>query len=68
MPSAIGIDLGTTRSAVAVYMNEEVIVIPQEDGKFMPSVVSFSEKEVLVGNLAKEEAVVNPENTIFGEK
>lgn len=49
-------------------MNEEVRVIRQEDGKFMPSVVSFSENEVLVGKLAIQEAIVNPENTIFGVK
>lgn len=69
MPIAVGIDLGTTQSAVAVYMNGEITVIPQENGKdFLPSVVSFTSKGVLVGDIAEQEAIVNPENTIFGIK
>ena len=62
----VGLDLGTTNSAVAVYENGEYKIIPNSEGKnTTPSVVAFTEKgEILVGESAKRQAVTNPENTI----
>ncbi len=70
MAKAIGIDLGTTNSVVAVYQNNERIIIPnQEGGRTTPSVVAFTDKgERLVGQVAKRQAVTNPENTVFSIK
>ena len=71
MGRVIGIDLGTTNSAVAVMEGGEPIVIPsQEGGRVIPSVVAINSKtgERLVGNVARNQAVVNPENTIFSVK
>jgi molecular chaperone DnaK len=70
MAKAIGIDLGTTNSAVAVVQNGERLVIPNQEGnRTTPSVVAFTDKgERLVGQVAKRQSVTNPENTIFSIK
>ena len=70
MCKAVGIDLGTTNSVVAVVQAGEPVVIPnQEGGRTTPSVVAFTEKgERLVGQIAKRQAITNPENTIFSIK
>jgi molecular chaperone DnaK len=70
MAKAIGIDLGTTNSAVAVVQNGERVVIPNQEGnRTTPSVVAFTDKgERLVGQVAKRQGVTNPENTIFSVK
>jgi molecular chaperone DnaK len=70
MGKAIGIDLGTTNSAVAIVQNGEKIVIPNQEGnRTTPSVVAFTDKgERLVGQVAKRQAVTNPQNTIFSIK
>lgn len=70
MGKIIGIDLGTTNSVVAVMEGGEPTVITNEEGaRTTPSVVAFDEKgEVLVGQVAKRQAVTNPENTIYSAK
>ena len=70
MVKAIGIDLGTTNSVVAVVQNGERVVIPNQEGnRTTPSVVAFTEKgERLVGQIAKRQAITNPENTVFSIK
>src|SRR3989304_647334 len=70
MPRAIGIDLGTTNSCVAVMEGGEPVVIPNaEGGRTTPSVVAMSKTgERLVGQVAKRQGVTNPENTIFSIK
>ncbi len=70
MGKAIGIDLGTTNSVVAVVMGGEQVVIPNQEGtRTTPSVVAFTEKgERLVGQIAKRQSITNPENTIFSIK
>ncbi len=70
MGKAIGIDLGTTNSVVAVVQAGEPVVIPNQEGtRTTPSVVAFTEKgERLVGQIAKRQAITNPENTIFSIK
>ncbi len=70
MSKIIGIDLGTTNSAVAVMEGGEPTVIPTaEGGRLCPSVVAFSKNgERLVGQTAKRQAVVNSENTVFSIK
>jgi molecular chaperone DnaK len=70
MSKTIGIDLGTTNSAVAVLTGGEPEVLPNaEGGRTTPSVVGFSKSgERLVGTVAKRQAVTNPENTIFSVK
>ena len=65
----VGIDLGTTNSAIAVVENGEPIIIPNSEGKrTTPSVVAFTETERKVGDSAKRQAVVNPINTIYSIK
>src|SRR5690349_22002776 len=66
----IGIDLGTTNSVVAVMEGGDPVVIPNaEGGRVTPSVVAFTrDGERLVGQVAKRQAVTNPENTIFSIK
>jgi molecular chaperone DnaK len=66
----IGIDLGTTNSVVAVMEGSEAKVIPNAEGnRTTPSVVAFSKSgERLVGQVAKRQAVTNPENTVFSIK
>ena len=70
MSKIIGIDLGTTNSVVAVLENDEPVVIPNAEGGWTtPSIVAFNKNnERLVGQSAKRQAVVNPENTIFSIK
>ncbi len=65
----IGIDLGTTNSVVAVVMGGEPVIIPNPEGeRITPSVVAFKGQEVLVGSLAKRQAITNAENTVFSIK
>ena len=70
MSKTIGIDLGTTNSAVAILTGGEPEVLPNaEGGRTTPSVVGFAKSgERLVGTVAKRQAVTNPENTIFSVK
>lgn len=70
MSKIIGIDLGTTNSAVAVMEGGKVKVIPSAEGSnLVPSIVAINKKgERLVGQLAKRQAVTNPENTIYSVK
>ncbi|MSQ61738.1 MAG: molecular chaperone DnaK [Dehalococcoidia bacterium] len=70
MAKAIGIDLGTTNSCVAVMEGGEPVVIPNsEGGRTTPSIVALSKTgERMVGQVAKRQAVTNPENTIFSIK
>jgi len=70
MGKAIGIDLGTTNSVVAVVQGGEPVVIPNQEGtRTTPSVVAITEKgERLVGQIAKRQSITNPENTIFSIK
>jgi molecular chaperone DnaK len=70
MGKMIGIDLGTTNSCVAVMEGGEPKVIPNEEGaRTTPSIVAFSKSgERLVGQVAKRQAITNPENTIFSIK
>src|SRR5260221_280522 len=70
MSKIIGIDLGTTNSVVAVMEGGEPVVITNpEGGRLTPSVVAFTKTgERLVGQVAKRQAVTNPENTVFSIK
>ncbi len=70
MGKIIGIDLGTTNSCVAVMEGGEPVVIPNAEGaRTTPSVVAFAKNgERLVGQVAKRQAITNPENTIFSIK
>src|SRR3982074_2452115 len=71
MAKAVGIDLGTTNSVVAAVMaGGQAEVIPNaEGGRITPSVVAFPEDgERLVGQVAKRQAILNPENTIYSVK
>ncbi|XP_039266523.2 heat shock cognate 71 kDa protein-like [Styela clava] len=63
---AIGIDLGTTNSCVAVFRKGQVEIIPNEQGdRLTPSCVSFTSEERLIGDAAKQEAPINFENTLI---
>src|ERR1044071_8923127 len=70
MAKAIGIDLGTTNSVVSVMEGGKPTVIVNSDGsRITPSVVAYTKTgEILVGQLAKRQAVLNPENTIYSAK
>ena len=69
MSKVIGIDLGTTNSCVAVMEGGEAIVIPNPEGaRTTPSVVAFANGERLVGQVAKRQAVTNPDNTVMSIK
>jgi molecular chaperone DnaK len=70
MGKIIGIDLGTTNSVVAVMEGKEAKVIVNEEGaRITPSVVAWDDKgEILVGTIAKRQAVTNPENTVYSAK
>ena len=70
MPKVIGIDLGTTNSAVAYMEGGEPTIIPNaEGGRITPSVVAFTKNgERLVGQVAKRQAITNPDNTIYSIK
>ena len=70
MGKVIGIDLGTTNSCVSIMEGGEPVVIPNQEGaRITPSVVGFTDKgEVLVGQVAKRQAITNPENTVYSVK
>jgi molecular chaperone DnaK len=70
MAKVIGIDLGTTNSVVAVMEGGTPTVIPNQEGsRLTPSVVAFAKDgEILVGQVAKRQAITNPENTVFSIK
>ena len=70
MAKVIGIDLGTTNSCVAIVENGDTVVIPNTEGsRTTASVVAFTQSgERLVGQVAKRQAVTNPENTVFSIK
>mgnify|MGYP003572786211 FL=1 len=69
MAKIIGIDLGTTNSCVAVMDGDSVKVIENAEGeRTTPSIVAYTDDEVVVGSSAKRQAVTNPENTIFAVK
>ncbi|MGH7752837.1 MAG: Hsp70 family protein, partial [Gemmatimonadales bacterium] len=70
MAKVIGIDLGTTNSCMAVMEGGEPVVIPNAEGsRTTPSVVAMTKTgERLVGQVAKRQAVTNPENTVFSIK
>jgi len=70
MSKLIGIDLGTTNSCVAVMEGGEPKVIANQEGaRTTPSMVAFTDKgERLVGQVAKRQAITNPDNTIFAVK
>jgi len=69
-PILLGIDLGTTNTCVAYVRNKVARIVPSDRGALiLPSVVAVSEKgDLLVGNVAKDQMVVNPRNTIYGAK
>lgn len=65
----IGIDLGSYNSAVSIFENGEVKIIPNSEGGLTtPSIVAFTKDGIKVGEPAKRQAAVNPENTIFNIK
>ena len=65
----VGIDLGTTYSVVAVWQNERVEIIANDQGnRTTPSYVSFTDEERLIGDAAKQLAAANPKNTVFDAK
>ena len=70
MAKVIGIDLGTTNSVVAVMEGGNPTVIPNQEGaRTTPSIVAFTSKgERLVGQIAKRQALTNPQNTVYGVK
>src|SRR2546425_669892 len=70
MPKTVGIDLGTTNSVIAVMEGGEPVVIPNSEGsRTTPSVVAFTKSgERRVGTLARRQAAVNPENTVYSIK
>ena len=70
MQKVLGIDLGTTNSVVAVIEGSQPVVIPNSDGLQMtPSVVAYTKKgDLLVGQIAKRQAVINYANTFYSVK
>ncbi|MFP5332519.1 MAG: molecular chaperone DnaK [Acidimicrobiia bacterium] len=69
MPRAVGIDLGTTNSVIAVLEGgDPTIIANAEGGRTTPSVVAFKDGDVLVGEVAKRQAITNPDNTIRSVK
>ena len=70
MSKTIGIDLGTTNSVVAVMEGDQPTVITNSEGhRTTPSVVAINDKgERLVGQVAKRQAITNPENTVYSVK
>jgi molecular chaperone DnaK len=69
MSKIIGIDLGTTNSCVAILEGGVAKVIPNSEGaRTTPSIIAYTDKEILVGATAKRQAVTNPKNTIYASK
>jgi molecular chaperone DnaK len=69
MSKIIGIDLGTTNSCVAILENGVAKVIENSEGaRTTPSIIAYTQDEVLVGATAKRQAVTNPKNTIYAAK
>jgi molecular chaperone DnaK len=70
MSKAIGIDLGTTNSAVSVMEGgQPKVIVNSEGGRVTPSVVAFTkDSERLVGQVARRQAITNPENTVYSIK
>lgn len=69
MTSAIGIDLGTVYSCVGVYQYGNIDILANVQGnRITPSVVAFTEVDRLVGDAAKNQMTLNPENTIYGKR
>ena len=69
MTYAIGVDLGTTFTAVGVWKNGQVEIIANDQGnRTTPSYVAFTDSERLIGESAKYQAAANPKNTVFDAK
>lgn len=67
-PGAVGIDLGTTYSCVATYDSAVEIIANEQGNRVTPSFVAFTDKERLIGDAAKNQAALNPRNTVFDAK
>ena len=65
---AVGIDLGTTYSCVATYDSAVEIIANEQGNRVTPSFVAFTEEERLIGDAAKNQAALNPVNTVFDAK
>lgn len=68
MAAVIGIDLGTVFSCVAVLRNGNIDIVASNQGnRTTPSVVAFNENDILVGESAKNQSIINYSNTVFGK-